>query len=529
MNMPRFALTFLVAAFLLTCFTTYAQASLAAAYCSSVLSSPLATKFVNQSSLKELKLGIEKVYNPGLTNYDYKTIFAYKNECPQLYNLMNCHLKVNGVNNTYTPGWVNDLTSGLTASLKKLPKYELETFRGTGLDYVPRVGDILQNQGFLSTSKSATVAAGFSGGRYMLRFGKSGGRDITGVQGLPFAGELEVIIIPGKCFQVMAFGNNSKWWSGLKDSINYYDTSSITFIDLLKVKCPKTNMTGVRTEVLSVPTQRDLDELQQSIQQRRFVMETGVPSNWTCAVTSYNTSDGCDCGCGAWDPDCDIARATLLGCPTSGSYYCSPKTASCVPATAKFGGQIPSSWNCNPAYYAAKDGCDCGCGAWDPDCGNQDVTSYAFGCLDNQFCNMSGLCEDKKYVPPEWTCEPKYYNASDGCDCGCGAILDPDCLNPDQEVLNCPCTTMNCTLGFCTGECQGVRLRVVGDDPVTPADVITGFTAGALAGSIIGSFAFGIILATFIFAVMYSKGLILTAKSKKLMKTELKENFIQQY
>lgn len=28
----------------------------------------------------------------------------------------------------------------------------------------------------------------------------------------------------------------------------------------------------------------------------------------------------------------------------------------------------PASWSCDPKKYAAKDGCDCNCGAFDPDC-----------------------------------------------------------------------------------------------------------------------------------------------------------------
>jgi hypothetical protein len=33
------------------------------------------------------------------------------------------------------------------------------------------------------------------------------------------------------------------------------------------------------------------------------------------------------------------------------------------------------------------------------------------------------------YLQPNWTCDPNFYNADDGCDCNCG-ILDPDCLFP---------------------------------------------------------------------------------------------------
>jgi len=34
--------------------------------------------------------------------------------------------------------------------------------------------------------------------------------------------------------------------------------------------------------------------------------------------------------------------------------------------------QVPTTWTCNAAFYGSNDGCDCNCGAWDPDC---DVTS----------------------------------------------------------------------------------------------------------------------------------------------------------
>jgi hypothetical protein len=40
-------------------------------------------------------------------------------------------------------------------------------------------------------------------------------------------------------------------------------------------------------------------------------------------------------------------------------------------------------------------------------------------------------------VPEEWFCDAGFYDADDGCDCGCGA-LDPDCENATEEVCgNC--------------------------------------------------------------------------------------------
>ncbi|KAL9641528.1 hypothetical protein ABK040_013449 [Willaertia magna] len=539
----------------------FCKADILADYCAGILDSHISHKFNNHTTVKEMKLGIEKVYNPGLTNFDYKCIYAYKNESPRIYSLLNCFLKtttnttninysnttLNNNDNGKRPGWVNDLTFGLVTALKKLPKYELETFRGTALDKVPKVGDILQNTGFVSTSKSAQVAANFGYGQYLLRFSKSGGRDITGVQGLPFQGELEVIIPPGKCFEVKAFGNSSQWWNDLASSISPSIVNQITFIELLKVKCPGKNNNNnnnggninIRQDILSLPTVEEIQELKEEKENRKrnlnsfyyTAASTGVPSNWSCSPLSFGSGDGCDCNCGAWDPDCNVKSATLFNCPKSGSYKCSNTTSQngvCVSQFAPNGAPIPSDWNCPADYYGSGDGCDCGCGAWDPDCFGQTIGSYAFGCLDNQFCNDKGVCQDKKYVPPEWTCEPKYFNASDGCDCNCGSVLDPDCLDTSQEVLNCPCTTMTCNLGYCEGWCEGVYIQATQgkNDPITPpVDTVTGYKLGELIGAIIASVLGGIVLGSIVAVGVIHIHTLRTNKAAKRL--ELNENFIQ--
>ena len=52
--------------------------------------------------------------------------------------------------------------------------------------------------------------------------------------------------------------------------------------------------------------------------------------------------------------------------------------------------QVPSSWTCSPSYYNATDGCDCNCGAPDPDCVKADQNLY--WCGAGQICNVSGVC-----------------------------------------------------------------------------------------------------------------------------------------
>ncbi len=42
-----------------------------------------------------------------------------------------------------------------------------------------------------------------------------------------------------------------------------------------------------------------------------------VPATWTCGPAYYGAYDVCDCGCGAWDPDCDLPGAKVMGCPNA--------------------------------------------------------------------------------------------------------------------------------------------------------------------------------------------------------------------
>ena len=52
---------------------------------------------------------------------------------------------------------------------------------------------------------------------------------------------------------------------------------------------------------------------------RRSLLQ--VPSSWTCHDSFYNSLDGCDCDCGAYDPDCDLSSQETLNCDSG--EYCS--------------------------------------------------------------------------------------------------------------------------------------------------------------------------------------------------------------
>lgn len=56
-------------------------------------------------------------------------------------------------------------------------------------------------------------------------------------------------------------------------------------------------------------------------------------------------------------------------------------------------------------------------------------------------CDSEGVTPVSQPPPPEWTCDAARFNGSDGCDCGCGAP-DPDCggasdASACEYCLNC--------------------------------------------------------------------------------------------
>ena len=130
-------------------------------------------------------------------------------------------------------------------------------------------------------------------------------------------------------------------------------------------------------------------------------------------------------------------------------------TASTGGASASGGvGGIPQGWTCQPSAYG--DGvCDCGCGAPDVDCAQQDPAHC-------QVCNAYGSCNladcpgriDPGDVttclapPAGWTCTPSTYGDGKVCECGCG-VQDLDC--PDSDVTSCDnCLAQgSCAQGLC--------------------------------------------------------------------------------
>ncbi|MDP2342188.1 MAG: IPT/TIG domain-containing protein [Deltaproteobacteria bacterium] len=53
---------------------------------------------------------------------------------------------------------------------------------------------------------------------------------------------------------------------------------------------------------------------------------------------------------------------------------------------------VPDTWSCSPSFFGTGDGCDCGCGAVDLDCAQNDLSAC-------EFCDDTGSCSDGSGCP----------------------------------------------------------------------------------------------------------------------------------
>jgi hypothetical protein len=164
-------------------------------------------------------------------------------------------------------------------------------------------------------------------------------------------------------------------------------------------------------------------------------------NGWKCPAAAWGGGDGCDCGCGATDPDCKSAQScTAPLCNAAECKVCHDSSGRTVPCTNAL-----HEWTCDPQRFGSADGCDCGCGAPDPDCADKGCSGY--GCRDAACarCTDSSYASDKLVgcgAADTWKCDLSHYGTGDGCDCGCG-VRDPDCAASDG------CTDPGCQSDKC--------------------------------------------------------------------------------
>ena len=147
-----------------------------------------------------------------------------------------------------------------------------------------------------------------------------------------------------------------------------------------------------------------------------------------CDRARYGTDGVCDLGCGdrglaSLDPDCLVPGAAQA---TPGVQR------ACDLASNTCG---PDAWTCAAELYNGTV-CQCAsrCGLADPGCADRAANT---SCADNFVC-----ADDRCDHPRNWTCGDGEYNTSGVCNCGCGAY-DPDCDAPGCEVVGCPTGTVH--------------------------------------------------------------------------------------
>jgi len=213
-----------------------------------------------------------------------------------------------------------------------------------------------------------------------------------------------------------------------------------------------------------------------------------IPSNWTCAPEQYGSGDGCQCSCGAFDPDCDDMSAVPTDCPNYDdvcvlaaleapmcmlrhevlSERKAIQIASGVPvhhpqffftndtdsddgpwgnySSAFTRSNVPSTWNCNVLFYGSKDGCDCKCGAWDPDCDeNAGRTQQVFNCDTS---NPLVRCAMSRTSPSEPVCLYDSMASSAAIDAGFPPLSDSASPPASVSTASIVAASVGSTLGF---------------------------------------------------------------------------------
>ena len=186
-----------------------------------------------------------------------------------------------------------------------------------------------------------------------------------------------------------------------------------------------------------------------------------APPGWTCPVWFYGTADGCDCGCGALDPDCiDVTVASCEYCDVEGS--CSPAFSGCP-------GDIDPAQNwlceggtavCGNDVAEPPEQCD-GVDLQGLDCTDFGFTDGALACtadctFDTSGCTSGPVCGDNVAQAPE---------IRDGTDLAGLTCAD---FGFTGGTLACNATCNNVDVTGCTSVASGLDLPT--GVPVPPTD-----------------------------------------------------------
>ncbi len=82
---------------------------------------------------------------------------------------------------------------------------------------------------------------------------------------------------------------------------------------------------------------------------------------------------------------CTFAYDDIAGCNACIMDGSGPRCDALIACIATDCNGVPATWTCEPGFYGAGDGCDCGCGETDPDCADATVDACTY-------CDGMGSC-----------------------------------------------------------------------------------------------------------------------------------------
>lgn len=117
---------------------------------------------------------------------------------------------------------------------------------------------------------------------------------------------------------------------------------------------------------------------------------------------------------------------------------------------------VPNAWQCDAGYYADQLGCDCSCGAPDPDC--KQAGSSTYGCPSAVACGGDGkclmpVCSANSECKNQW-CVGKWFAGGAKFAGACATPL-PTAFAPGQPCqFDLQCASELCVQGSCRQYCK---------------------------------------------------------------------------
>lgn len=156
-----------------------------------------------------------------------------------------------------------------------------------------------------------------------------------------------------------------------------------------------------------------------------------------CPVPSSWISDGyCDGAANNLDCDWDGGDCCAATCVDS-VYLCGSAGLACLDPDVPTTPAVPTEWSCSASWYGVHDGCDCECGAYDPDCGDPSPALYrcppeAAGCSLEATCVIPAPPADDGAGEPDGGPDGEPATDADG-DADPPATTDEDPVPPSDD------------------------------------------------------------------------------------------------